>query len=87
MVKASCSNHARSTRVGSNPVVGATDHKPTANSAVHPSEVGEWVLRSNSEGISTRHTLIAAYLKLTGFIQYRDSKLLLFMRLNLTCID
>ena len=34
-------NHARSTRVGSNPVVGITNHKPTANSGVHPSEVGK----------------------------------------------
>ena len=24
-------------------------HKPTVNSAVHPSEVGKWALRSNSE--------------------------------------
>ena len=31
----SLSNHARSTCVGSNPVVGTTNHKPTANSAVH----------------------------------------------------
>ena len=37
------------TRVGSNPVVGITNQKPTANSAVHPFEVGKWVLRSNSE--------------------------------------
>ena len=28
-------------RVGLTPVVGTTNHKPTANSAVHPSEVGE----------------------------------------------
>ena len=35
------SNHARSTRVGSNPVVGATNHNPPVNSAVHPSEVGK----------------------------------------------
>ena len=34
-------NHARSTRVGSNPIVGATNYKPTVNSAVHPSEVGK----------------------------------------------
>ena len=53
------SNHARSTRVGSNPVVGTTNHNPTVNSAVHPSEVGKGgVLRSNSEGKSTGHTLI-----------------------------
>ena len=39
--------------VGSNPVFGITKHKPTVNSAVHPSEVGKWVLRSNSEGTST----------------------------------
>ena len=31
----------RSTRVGSNPVVGNNNHKPTVNSAVHPSEVGK----------------------------------------------
>ena len=35
------SNLARSTSMGSNPVVGITNHKPTANSAVHPSEVGK----------------------------------------------
>ena len=35
------SNHARSTRVGSNPVVGTISHKLTVNSAVHPSEVGK----------------------------------------------
>ena len=29
------------TRVGSNPVFGTTDHKPTVKSAVHPSEVGQ----------------------------------------------
>ena len=37
----SVSNHARSTRVGSNPVVGSTSHKPTVNSTAHPSEVGK----------------------------------------------
>ena len=36
----SISNHARSTRVGSNPVVSSSNHKPTVNPAVHPSEVG-----------------------------------------------
>ena len=39
-----------STRVGSNPVVGTTNHKPTADSAVHPFEVGSEVLRGGSEG-------------------------------------
>ena len=34
-------NLVRSTRVGSNPVVGTTNHKPTVNSAVYPSEVGK----------------------------------------------
>ena len=39
MVKAQCfESYARSTRMGSNPVVGATDHKPTVISAVRPSE-------------------------------------------------
>ena len=38
-LRLSASNHARSTRVGSNPVVGTTNHKPTVNSAVHPSEM------------------------------------------------
>ena len=77
MVKGSVSNLVRSTRVGSNPVVGTTDHKPTANSAVHPSDVGKWVLRSNSEGISTGHPLmlITANLKLKLLIQYKDSSL------------
>ena len=36
------SNHARSTRVGSNPVVGTTNHKPTVNSAVYPWSVNEY---------------------------------------------
>ena len=30
-----------STRVGSNPVFGTTNRKPTVNSAFHPSEVGK----------------------------------------------
>ena len=34
-------NHARSTRPGSNPILGTTSHKPTVNSAVHLSEVGK----------------------------------------------
>ena len=49
----SVSNHATFIHVGSNPVVGTTNHKPTVNSAVHPSEVGKLVLRSSSEGMST----------------------------------
>ena len=40
-LRRSASNHARSTRVGSNPVVGTIYHKPTVNSAVHSSEVGK----------------------------------------------
>ena len=35
------SGHTRSTHVGSNPVVGTVDHKPTVNSTVQPSEVDE----------------------------------------------
>ena len=35
----SVSNLLRSTRVGSNLVVGTTNRKPTSNSAVHPFEV------------------------------------------------
>ena len=37
----SVSDHARSTRVGLNPIVGTTNHKPAVNSAVHPSKVGK----------------------------------------------
>ena len=62
-LRRSVSNHTKSTRVGSNPVVGTTNYKPTVNSAVHPSEVGKWLLRSDSEGKSTGHTLITANLK------------------------
>ena len=40
-LRRSVSDHARSTRVGSNPVVGTINHKRTVNSAVHPSEVGK----------------------------------------------
>ena len=46
MVEAQC------IRVDSNPVAGTKNHKPGANSAVHPSEVGKRVLRGNSEGKS-----------------------------------
>ena len=60
--------------MGSHPVVGTTKHKPTVNSAVHPSKVGR-VLRSNSEDTSTGHTLIKANLKLKCLIQYKDSSL------------
>ena len=35
------SNLGRSTRVGSSPVVGTMNHKPTSNSALHSSEVGK----------------------------------------------
>ena len=81
----SVSNHARSIRVGSNPVVGTANHKPTVNSAVHPSEVGKGgVLRSNSEGRSNGHKLITANLKLKCFIQYADSKL---FYLSLFCLE
>ena len=62
--------------MGSNPVVGTNNHKPTVNSAVHPSEVGKRVLRSSSEGTSTGHTLIRANLELKFSIQYKDSILL-----------
>ena len=76
-LRCSVSNHAKSTHVGLNPVVGTTNHKLTVNSAVHPSEVGKRVLRSNSEGTSTGHAFITANLKLKCFIQYNDSELLL----------
>ena len=46
------SNHATSTRVGSNPVVGTTNDKPTVNSAVYPSrsvnEYSEVTLRAQA---------------------------------------
>ena len=59
--------------MGLNPVVGTTKHKATVNSAIHPSEIGKLVLRSNSEGTSTGHTLITAYLKLKcSIIQFKD---------------
>ena len=77
-LRRSVSNHARSTRVGSNPVVGTINHKPTVNSAVHPSEVGKCVLRSNSEGTSTGQTLITVNLKLKCFIQYKNSSLFIY---------
>ena len=37
----SVSNLMRSPCVCSNPIVGITDHKPTVNTAFHPSEVGK----------------------------------------------
>ena len=42
-LRRSVSNHATSTRVGLNPLVGIINHKPTANSGAHPSEAGERV--------------------------------------------
>ena len=45
----------RSTCVALNSIVETTDHKPTSNSAVHPSGAGKGVHRSNSEGTSTGH--------------------------------
>ena len=44
-LRRSVSNHAGSTRVGSNPVVGTTSHKPTANSTqlfILPRSVNEY---------------------------------------------
>ena len=63
------------TRVGSNPVVGTTNHKPTVKSAVHHSEAGKLVLRSNSEGTNTGHTLKIAILKLKCLMQYESYNL------------
>ena len=40
-LRRSVSNLVGSACVGSNPIVGATNHKPTAYSAVHPSEAGK----------------------------------------------
>ena len=40
-LRRSISPLVRSTRVGSDLVVETTNHKPTVNSAVHPSEVGK----------------------------------------------
>ena len=39
-LRRSLAKHVGFSVLGSNPVVGATNHKPTANQAVHPSEVG-----------------------------------------------
>ena len=41
LLRRSVLNLVRSTRVGSNLVVGTIYHNPTVNSAVHPSEVGK----------------------------------------------
>ena len=40
-IRCSVSNLVGYTRVGSNPVADSANHKPAANSAVHPSEVGK----------------------------------------------
>ena len=74
-LRRSVSKHARYTRVGSSPVIGTTNHKLTVNSAVHPPEVVNRVLRSGSKATSTGHTLITGHIKLKCFIQYKDSKL------------
>ena len=47
------SNLVEFTRVGSNPVAGTTNHKPTADSELHPSEVSKRVFRGNSESTSS----------------------------------
>ena len=47
------SNPMDFTHVASNPVFGITNHKPTANSAVHPSEAGKCVLGDNFEDTSS----------------------------------
>ena len=39
-LRRSVSNLVKSTRMGSNPIVGTTNHKPISSSAVHPSDVG-----------------------------------------------
>ena len=63
----SVSNIVRSTRVGSNPVVGTTNHKPTVNSVVHPSAVGKCVSRSNSEGTC----IFFFFFFLVGYVEER----------------
>ena len=40
-LRRSVSNLVGSTRMGSNPVADTTSHKPTANAAVHPSDLGK----------------------------------------------
>ena len=40
-LRCSVSSHARSIGMGSNPVPGTFNHKPTANLAIRPSKVGE----------------------------------------------
>ena len=58
-LRCSVSDHARSTRVGSDPIVEITNHKPTVNSAViHPRSVNEYSKVTLST--STGHTLIRA---------------------------
>ena len=57
-IRRSFSNLVGYTHVGSNPVADSASHKPAANSAVHPSEVGKWysevILRAQA-GVSQAH--------------------------------
>ena len=56
-LRRSVSNHAKSIRVDLDPSSKplTNSHKPAVNSAIHPSDVGKWVLGSNSGGTSTGH--------------------------------
>ena len=55
-LRRSVANLVGSTRMGSNPIVGTTNHKPTANSAVHPLEV---VLRGQAVEPQAHNNCIA----------------------------
>ena len=51
-LRCSASNPVGSTRIGSNPIAGITNHRPAASSVVYPSDVGKLALKDSSEGTS-----------------------------------
>ena len=52
VVETQCYKSDGCTHLSSNPVVETINHQPTANSGVHPSEIGKSVLRDNSKSAS-----------------------------------
>ena len=62
-LRRSASNLVGSTHVGTNPMVGTTKHKPTANSTVHQRSVNEYseaTLRAQAIELQAHISCIAA---------------------------
>ena len=75
-LRCSISNHVRSTRVGSNPVVGATNHKPTVNTLITANlklkcfiQLKDW---SKKKKIPSLAEMGEKYLSLSGEVDLFD---------------